>query len=152
MAQSARRLRQARRQHESQPGRAMTRCIPRTCRLHPGATVVAIDYRLAVVGATSRQRLPWRRYPCWAKDQRSAIAATGSGFWQRPPRCAQRPFRWLATRVASASAGQRPVLTRSSRSNLRPARLLPPNIRFSKFGVHTSSRCQGQRGSSEHRL
>lgn len=72
VAQSARRLRQARRQQEPQPGSAMTCCAPRTYPLHPEATVVAIDYRPEVVGATSLQRQPWTRCPGWAKDGRSA--------------------------------------------------------------------------------
>ncbi len=72
VAQTARRLRQASRQQEPQPGSAMTCCAPRTYPLHPGATVVATDYRPAVVGATSRQRQPWTRCPCRAKDWRSA--------------------------------------------------------------------------------
>ena len=74
VAQTARRLRQARRQREPQPGSAMTCCAPRTYPLHPDATVVATDYRPAVVGATSRQRQPCPRCPCWAKDWRSAFA------------------------------------------------------------------------------
>ena len=66
VAQTARRLRQASRQQEPQPGSTMTCCIPRTCRLHPDATVVAIDYRPAVVGATYCQLQPWTRFPWWA--------------------------------------------------------------------------------------
>ena len=38
----------------------------RACPLHPDATVVAIDYRPAVVGAVPRQRQPRTRFPWWA--------------------------------------------------------------------------------------
>jgi hypothetical protein len=82
VAQTARRLRQARRQQEPQLGSAMTCCAPHTHPLHPDVTVVAIDYPPAVVGVTSRQRKPWTRSPVKPRTggrPKRALASPGDG-------------------------------------------------------------------------